>query len=216
MPTAEITSPATTLDRLFDARAFAGDAATGIVTDPTGARVIYASHEFTRALHHVLLKEKSTAWREALARTGRTCGRELAVTLDRESARLSQPALGALPLETCLVYLERTFAAHGWGALKVDLSAAAEHGLVIAHLSHSYFAEVLHDVRDFVDPFPGGLLQGFFEHISGEQLGCLEIACAREGAPHCTFVVTGAERLDAIAALRGRETAEAIIARLKA
>lgn len=219
MPPPEDNSPAPAasgLDRLFDPRAFASDDTTGIVTDPAGARVAHASHEFTRAIHHVLLKEKSGVWRDVLGRTGRACGRELAAGLDRESARLGQPALGELPLEASMAFLERTFAAHGWGVLQVDLADAPEHGLVVAHLTHSYFAEVLATASDFVDAFPAGLLQGFFEHISGEPLGCLEIACVRRGAPRCTFVITATERLDTVAPLLGRETTEAIVARLKA
>ncbi len=215
MPPPDQTSPAGDLDRLFDPSAFHGDAATGIVTDPLGARMVDATPEFTRAIHHILLKEKAGVWRDVLARTGRACGRDLAANLDRESARLGQPALGELPLETSMAFLERTFATQGWGALKVDLADAPEHGLVIAHLTHSYFVEVLASVNDFVDPFPAGLLQGFFEHISGEQLGCLEIACVRRGAPRCTFVVTATERLDPVMPFLGRETAEAILVRLK-
>jgi len=216
MPPPDDPASASGLDRLFDPAAFPADAVTGTATDPTGARIVYASPEFTRSVHHVLLREKPGAWREILSRAGRSCGRELAVSLDRESARLGLPMLGELPLETSMGFLERTFNAQGWGVLKVDLSEAPEHGLVIAYLAHSYFAEVLSEVYDFVDAYPAGLLQGFFEHISGEQLGCLEIACVRRGAPRCTFVITATERLDAVAPLLGRETAETVLARLKA
>lgn len=216
MPPPDPTAPASPLDGQFDPAAFHLDGAAGLVTDPAGTRIVYASPQFTRAIHHVLLREKSGVWRDVLARTGRACGREIAVGLDRESALLGQPALGELPLEACLVFLERTFAAHGWGVLAVDLADAPEHGLVTAHLTHSYFAEVLADVNEFVDAFPAGLLQGFFEHISGEQLGCIEIACVRRGAPRCTFVITAPERLAGVAPFLGRDSAEAIIARLKA
>jgi predicted hydrocarbon binding protein len=214
MPPPEETS--SDFDRLFDPRAFTADSGTGCVADPAGTRVVYASADFTRAMHFVLSREKSGVWRDTLARTGRACGREIATSLDRESARLGQPVLGELPLEQCLVYLERTFSAHGWGVLTLDLTAAPEHGIVTAHLTHSYFAEALADVNDFVDSFPAGLLQGFFEHISGEQLGCLEVACVRRGAARCTFVVTATERLDTVRPLLGVESAESIIARLKA
>jgi predicted hydrocarbon binding protein len=215
MPPSDPTSPAAEFERLFDPRAYRTDPATGIITDPNGARIVDATPELTRALHHILLKEKSGVWRDVLARTGRTCGREIAASLDRESARLGQPVLGELPLETSMGYLERTFATQGLGVLKVDLADAPEHGLVIAYLNHSYFVEVLPDANDFVDAFPAGLLQGFFEHISGEQLACLEIACVRRGAPRCTFVITAHERLAPVAPLLGRQTAEAILARLK-
>lgn len=205
-----------TLDRFFEQRGFTADAVTGIQTDPAGLRVVFAAPQFFRAIHLVLTRKDPASWRDLLARCGRDCGRQIATTLDAELARLGQPTLGALPLESCLVFLERTFAAHGWGVLKIDLADAPDHGLVIARLTHSYFAEILSDVEDLVDVLPAALLQGFFEHISGEQLGCAEIACVRRGAPHCTFVITAAERLDSVSSLFGRETAETILARLKA
>lgn len=215
MPPSDPTSPAAEFERLFDPRAYRTDPATGVINDPAGTRIVDAPPHLIRALHHILMKEKPGVWRDVLARTGRTCGREIAANLDRESARLGQPVLGELPLEASMGYLERTFATQGLGVLKVDLADAPEHGLVIAYLTHSYFVDVLPDANDFVDAFPAGLLQGFFEHISGEQLGCLEIACVRRGAPRCAFVITAQERLAPVAPLLGRETAEAILARLK-
>jgi predicted hydrocarbon binding protein len=216
MPPPDDFSSASPLDHVFDPAACVVDAAAGTVTDPIGTRVAYAAPEFARAIHFVLLKEKSSLWREALAHTGRACGRDFGLSLDREFTRLGQPALGALPLEECLVLLERAFVAHGWGVLKVDLADAADHGLVTAHLTHSYFAAVLPNANDFVDHYPAGLLRGFFEHISGEQLDCVEIACVRRGADRCTFVITATERLAAVAPFLGRESAEAILGRLKA
>src|SRR6185436_14623513 len=114
----------------------------------------------------------------------------IAQHLDTELSRLGHPALGALPLEACLVLLERRLAALGWGQLKLDLAEAAEHGVVVATLEHSAFAEALADVTDFADPLLAGVLSGFFEHVSGQALGCEEIACVRRGAPACQFVIT--------------------------
>ncbi len=111
--------------------------------------------------------------------------------------------------------MEHHFAAHGWGHLKLDLADAAEHGFVVARLKHSYFVETLTDVDDFVDPVLAGMLQGFFEHFSGQTLGCEEIACAGRGADQCTFVLTDPERLATITPLIGREGAEALLARLR-
>ena len=212
----EGSSAPATIDRFFEQRGFSSDANTGVQTDPAGLRVCFAAPEFFRAVHLVLTRKDPASWNSFLARCGRECGRQIATNLDAELARLGQPTLGALPLESCLVFLERTFAAHGWGVLKIDLADAADHGLVIGRLTHSYFAEILRDVDDLVDILPAALLQGFFEYISGEQLGCVEIACVRRGAPHCTFVITAAERLDSISPLIGRETADTILARLKA
>jgi predicted hydrocarbon binding protein len=147
--------------------------------------------------------------------SGRSAGEQLGQHLDRELVRLGQPALSALPLEACLVLVERYFAAQGWGVLQLDLSDAAEHGLVIARLEHSYFVEALADVEGFVDPLAAGFLRGFVEYISGQPLGCEEIGCARAGAPRCVFVITAEERLAAVIPLIGREAAEEILNRLK-
>ena len=204
------------LDGLFDGRGFDHDAAAGTSTNPAGERVTFATPSFLRGLHHVLHAEKSGAWPATFKQCGVVTGRQVAVGLDAEFARRGQPALGALPLETSLLFIENYFASHGWGLLKLDLADAAEHGLVTAHLQHGYFAEAFGDAAEFVDPLLAGVIQGFFEHVSGVELGCDEIACVRRGAPECIFVVTAAERLATVAPLLGRATAAEIIARLKA
>jgi len=181
---------------------------TAPVSEPT-------TRELLRSLRFVIEKDSAGTWKTVLKASGRACGKSIAAHLDAELTRHAQPALGALPLETCLVLIERCFVLHGWGRVQLDLTDAATHGLVVARLEHSAFVEALAEVNDFVDPLPAGVLQGFFEHISGEPLGCEEIACVRRDAPLCTFVVTAQERLDAVAPLFGRESADAILARLK-
>ena len=147
------------------------------------ARPLGVPHAFTHALHHVIQTEKAGAWPRVLTPCGSAHGRSIAAGLDRELARLGHPTLGQLPLETCVALLERHSATHGWGVLQLDLTDAPTHGLVVAHLAHSYFTEVLSDTDHFTDAFLAGVLQGFFEHVSGQQLACHEIACARLGAP---------------------------------
>jgi hypothetical protein len=99
--------------------------------------------------------------------------------------------------------------------LATDLTNAAEQGLVITRLRHSSFVAALGPGDDFADALPAGFLQGFLAHVSGQPLGCLEIGCARTGAPHCTFVITSADRLDPARTSLGRATPEEIIAQLK-
>ena len=185
-------------------------------TDRTGTRLGFLAPAQIRGLHRVLSAARPGAWASIMKACGAACGRQVAAGLDHAVATLGQPALAALPLEACLSLLEHTFALRGWGRLELDLTEASSHGLVVAHLSHSCFVEVLADVDDFVDPVPAGILQAFFEHISGQTLGCEEIACARRGAPRCTFVVTDPERLARITPHLGRESADALLARLRA
>ena len=216
MPPPDVTPLPPPLDDLFDGRSFRRDAAAGIIEEPAGARVVFAAHNFMRSLQGLLQAEKNCVWQTTFLQCGVAIGKNVAARLDAELTRFNQPVLAALPLETCLIFIERYFASHGWGRLKLDLTDAPEHGLVTARLQGSYFVEVFGDVDEFVDPLLAGVLQGFFEYVSGQELGCLEVACVRRGAAHCTFVITAPERLAAVTPLLGSATAEAVIARLKA
>ena len=180
------------------------------------SRGVFAAAPFLRATHTVLSTEPTGSWAEIFLAGGIAAGQHFAASVDREFARLGQPVLTDQPLEGCLALAERHFAAQGWGLLATDLSDAPEHGLVIARLRHSGFVAALGEGEGFADALPAGFLQGFLEYVSGQPLGCLEIGCARAGAPHCTFVVTSVERLDPLRPLLGSKTADEIIALLKA
>lgn len=202
------------IDQLIAADSIGRDE-EGRLVDSMGARVVLAAAESARGFHRVLAAEETGAWNVAMKAGGHGCGQKIAARLDATLTGMGKPVLSALPIEACLTLLEHHFATHGWGRLKLDLAEAAEHGIVVARLEHSYFVETLADVDDFVDPLLAGILQGFFEHFSGQNLGCEEIACARCGAAHCTFVLTAPERLASITPLIGRESADALLARLR-
>lgn len=216
MPNSEEILSSLGLDRLIAAGGFTHDAAGGVVADPAGSRVGCAGPELLRSLHLVLEKERAGAWAAVLKTAGFSCGKKIATNLDAELAAMGKPALAALPIEGCLVFIEHYFAVHGWGRLSLDLTDAAEHGVVLARLEQSFVAGALQDPSAFADPLQAGILQGFFEHISGQTLGCEEIACARRGAPHCLFVITAPERLGSVVSFVGYESADAILQRLRA
>ena len=187
----------------------------GMWSDPTGGRVMFSSAEASRSFQHVMERETTGSWRLVMKATGGACGKKIAANLDRRLTALGKPALAALPLEACLVFIERYFAVHGWGSLKLDLTDAAEHGLVVARLEQSYFVEAVPDGQGFADSLLAGFLQGFFEHISGQTLGCEELECARRGAARCTFVITAPERLAQVTPRVGKDAADALIAQLR-
>jgi hypothetical protein len=203
-------------DRFPDGRGARLNATAGIAQVPDGSRVVFATAALLRALHDVLEAESPVAWPQNFLTGGVAAGRAFGTAVDRELAKRNQPALADQPLEICLAIAERHFAAQGWGLLTSDVSLAPEHGLVLAQLSASCVVAALGPGTDFADAMLAGFLQGFLEHVSGQPLGCLEIGCARAGAPHCTFVVTSAERLEPMVALLGRASPEEIIRRLKA
>jgi predicted hydrocarbon binding protein len=202
------------IDASIAGEPFSRDAA-GHLVDPAGARVVLVAGETNRGFRQVLEAEHPGAWNEAMKACGVSCGNKIAAGLDAVLVRQGKPALSALPLEACLGLLEHSFSAYGWGRLKIDLGAAADHGFVVASLADSYSVEVLADAGEFVDTMAAGVLQGFFTHISGQSLGCEEIACARSGATECTFVITAPERLATITEQIGKEPAETLLARLR-
>lgn len=201
--------------RLFEGRGPRLDAASGVAVVPDGSRVVYAAAPFLRATHSVFNTDKAGAWSARFHTGGTAAGQTFATAVDRELTRLGQPLLTDQPLDACFALAARHFTAQGWGVLTPDLSDAAEHGLVVARLRHSGFVAALGQGDDFADALPAGFLQGFLEYVSGQPLGCLELGCARAGAPHCTFVITSAERLDPIRPLLGLKAADELIALLK-
>jgi hypothetical protein len=201
---------------LFDGRGPSVDPTSGVAQVADGSRIVFAAAPFLWATHSVFNADKPGAWSAQFHAGGVAAGQRFAAAVDAELTRLGQPILTDQPLDACFTLAARHFAAQGWGVLTPDLSDAPEHGLVIARLRHSSFVAALAEGDDFVDALPAGFLQGFLEYVSGQPLGCLEIGCARTGAPHCTFVITSAERLDPIRPLLGLKAADEIIAKLKA
>lgn len=212
MPPGDSKAP---FSRLFDGRGPSVDRAAGIALVPDGSRVVFAAAPFLWATHSVFQADKPGAWPAILHAGGVSAGQAFAVSVDRELSRLGQPALTDQPLDACFALTAKHFAAQGWGVLTPDLSDAPEHGLVVARLKNSSFVAALEPGMEFADALPAGFLQGFLEYVSGQPLGCVEIGCARAGAPHCTFVITSAERLDPIKPLLGMKAADDIIVLLK-
>jgi predicted hydrocarbon binding protein len=202
------------LDPLLADRQFSRNLSTGILATHSGHRSVCCGPEMMRSLQLILGRERPGAWAATLKAAGHFCGKNFAANLDTSLGALGKPMLSGLPLDVCLVFIESFFAREGLGVLKLDLSPASEHGLIVARMQNSFFAEVTLEQGAFADAMPAGLLQGFFAHISGQGLGCDEIACVAQGAPQCTFVLTAPERLSAVHPLLGRAPAEAIIQQL--
>ena len=195
--------------------AFTGDTPAGTLVNAQGERVTSLPVALLGALRFVMEKQQSGSWRTVMRTIGRSCGKQIGAGLDAQLTSLKLPGLAALPLETSLDFLRRHFALNAWGILTLDLSAAESRGIVVAQLDHSAFAAALTDANEYADPFVTGVLEGYFEHVSGQMLSGAELACARRGAPHCTFVLATQERLTPVLRLIGRETAGEIITRLK-
>lgn len=188
----------------------------GLVRAARGAPLAGLGASALLAIRHVIETERPGAWSLLMKAAGRECAQVFARDLDARLAAAAQPALAALPVEASLAFLQGYFAKHGWGRLDFDLSLAGEHALVVARLAHAAGAEGLQGQETLADPMAAGLLLGFLEHISGQALDCLEVACAAGGAPHCEFFIADPPRLAVLAPLAGRESADALRARFVA
>jgi predicted hydrocarbon binding protein len=195
--------------------AFSRHSTTGVLNDPAGERLVCVPDDLLRILRLSLEKELTGAWPSVIKAAGRAFGADLAKRAQTASAIPAPSSAATSSFEARLEPLERQFALHGWGRLQLDASDVAGRGLVVARLEHSYFVEAFADVHGLVDAMFAGVLQGYFEAVAGRPLGCEEVACVRQGASLCTFVVAAQSRLDAIASAIGRESATAILARLK-
>ncbi len=189
--------------------------ASGQMADPAGGRVVLCGAETYRSFHRVLEAESAGAWSAIMKSGGNRLGLRLAAALDAALTAAGKPVLTGLPFEACLALLEHRVASAGWGRLKIDLTDAAQFGFIVARLENGFGVEAMGRGDGFADPMLAGLLQGFFTHISGQDLGCEELACARGGAPCCVFVITAPERLALLASGIGREPADALLARLR-
>lgn len=188
----------------------------GFVRAARGAPLAGLGATALLSIRHVLEAERPGSWAFLMKAAGRECTQAFARDLDARLAAAAQPPLSALPVEASLAFLRGYFATHGWGRLDFDLTHAGQHALVAARLAHAAGAEWLHGQEPLADPIAAGLLLGFFEHISGQALDCLEVGCAAAGAPHCEFFIADAARLAALAPLAGRESPDALRARFVA
>lgn len=199
-----------------DAKSLPSAPPPNIITTDDGMRVVGAGGGMMRAAQFVFEAERPKSWTPVLKQTGAAAARSFATSLDARLSAAGNLSLASLPLDACLEFLVRHVVENGWGRLAIDTSRATESGVVVASLGQS-----LEDVaearrEEFGHPLLAGMLQGYFEYVTGQSLRCEEIACMRKGAPHCTFVLTTPDRLQPVASFIGRESPSQIIARLTA
>jgi uncharacterized protein len=203
------------LERFFGHEANRYDLLAGTAYNAAGSRVIYLSADIIKGIHQALLDETGPAWRLILKNCGILWGRRVAQHLERELGLMFNTTPSDLQVADYLRLVESYFSAHGWGVLKLDLSRAESHGVIVASLDESLFAEVLDTETARVDFLVAGILHSLFTHISGQELDCQEIASTRAGAPRGLFVITATKRLDALESrIEQGEPAEQLLAAL--
>lgn len=203
------------LDRRFEEAGLTHDLAAGTVTNEAAERLLYVPGDALRSIQQTLREDTGDGWKIVLRHTGRAGGRRLARELDAALASAPRSPAGRLPLEPCTPFLERCFRLNGWGRLVFDFSLFAPHGVILARVANSCFAEVLRGTEDCADPFVCGLLEGFCGEIRGEAIGCEELECARRATELCTFVLAAPARLQAVDGMIGHARIEEVLAALQ-
>ena len=206
------------IQELFQDTAYRFDLREGTVVSSADTRMIYLSSDIVRGIHEALHYEAGDAWHIILKNAGYLWGKRLVSDLEKDMQMSSNLPLPKLPVNHFLQVIERYFSSHGWGKLKIYLDDAVQHGVIHVTMTHSLFASALNHVDARVDAMIEGMLRGIFEIISGKDVDCVEIVCARQSAsPACQFVISGAERIENIEALiEDRVEPTAIIEQLRA
>lgn len=205
------------LRRFFTDSDHRHDLQIGTCFNQGGTRIVYLSSDIIRGIYNALEYEAGDAWRVILKNCGYIWGRRVAANLDREMQLLFKTQQVELGVAEYVKFIETYFREHGWGILTINLDKAASKGLIVAHLKNSIFNQVLADVDGFVDQMMEGILRALFEHISGQELDCLQVASEREQDTGSEFVVSAIARLDEVHALLEEQAGrDAIYAKLEA
>ncbi|OUD14172.1 hypothetical protein [Thioflexithrix psekupsensis] len=205
------------INGLFEPAAYRFDLREGTVRAPTEVRLIYLSTDIIRGIYEALHYEAGEAWHVILKNAGYLWGKRLALSLEQEVKIMGLPPLVQMPVEQYIFLIEQYFNRHGWGVMQILLDDAPRYGIVRAVMTHSLFASALNHVEDRVDAMIAGMLRGVFESISGQELDCIEIVCARQSAaPACQFLISSQERILNIEPLvEDGVAAEAIVEQLR-
>lgn len=186
------------LARFFNEQTLEYDFVEGTVVNSSKTRMIYLSSDIILGIYKALKEETGPAWTIILKNCGRLWGRKVSGHLTRDMQARWQRRPADLTASQYIQMLEAYFPAHGWGRLRVHLDDATSRGVVRFTMQHSLFARVLEEESIPVDSMVSGILQGFFQELTGQSLDCEEIGCIRQGHAECTFVLTHEERLDKI------------------
>lgn len=170
------------------------DVPKGVTRNRMGTRIVSLSEDFLRGLRRALGDECGPAADTVLKSCGRRLGGLVAKRVERELSEFYGQPLQEFSTALFLGCLTEMFSQHGWGRLDVDLSRA-EEGLLIADLNGAIMAGLVQQADVPVDALMAGLLGGFFAHLTGQDLDCVQTACQACGAATSRFVIGLRQRL---------------------
>jgi len=197
------------------------DMKTGVLRARDGARLVAFPEQWSTGLLAGLEDECGDAWPVVMHRCGEWWGKRHMERLERELTAYYGSKLTDMPAVQVHATLAASFAAHGWGALSMDVTRI-ERGVLVARVENAAMAAALLSAKKdakgrTVDGLLAGILSGMLSQASGGDVGCQEIACAARGDEQCVFVCTEKARLQEVPAwVRKQMPAAEILDRLDA
>lgn len=177
----------------------------GVVRDPHERRNVVLDVSFFDAL----LATSASGSTRSLEEIGIAYGRRLAIDLEAEAGESFGKGLRELPIVTLIEMIAQLFRRQGWGALVADLRPARS-GAIAFTIERSALAEAPGSTGAKRCALVAGILRALLSCVAATSMTVRETRCSAEGAPHCTFVATGAKREvalnEAIAASGGNVT----------
>lgn len=192
-----------------------GSAHEGTIRTKAGDRVIALPEELIQGLHRAIAFETG----RALPVITYTCGRRWGARVVRrweEAWRQSyQERMEASEYPIFENWLVQAFRFHGWGELEIDFSME-DTGIVQFFLKDCVLAKLLADIEE---PMVGDIFAGLFASLTswivGRELECAQVACEKNGAERCHFVVALPDRIERVRDVRlDGGTTERMLARL--
>ncbi len=170
---------------------------TGSITDWNDTRNILTSEDFIIGLIEGLDEELGSASAVVMYSIGVQWGKRDAEIFKQwfevEFAQPPQKANSLFLLETWWW----PYTTQGWGRWEVDLRDRKQ-GFLVINLFDSAVARTLGDIGRPVCHIYAGLFAGFFSSITPKELQCIEMQCYSMGETYCKFLLSTADRIDAV------------------
>lgn len=170
------------------------DVARGVTRNRSGTRICVLSEDFLRGFRKAITDECGPAADAVFKSCGRRWGRQFAVRFEKELSDFHGRPLREFSMSMFQVYLAELFSHHGWGQCHLDLTHY-ETGLLLVELREAVMAALVGESETPAEALTAGVLAGFFQHLTGEDLDCIQTACKARGDDCSRFIIGLSTRL---------------------
>jgi uncharacterized protein len=190
------------------------DIAKGTTRNRAGTRIVCLTADFLHGFRRAVTDECGPAADSVFKACGKKWGILFARRFEKEMSDFYGKPLREFVLalfQACLVEL---FSHHGWGKPILDLSKH-DQGLILIEVKDSIYAELVGKAESPTDTLLAGIFGGFFSHLTGQDLDCMQTTCKACGADTSRFIIGLASRLTAVPAwVQNGKTHEEMVAQL--